>query len=302
MSFRIVLIENSATLRYKLDNIIVRIGEEETIIPISDISTIVIDNYDSNLSTRILSKMSENNITLIVCDSNHLPIGSFLPINTHSRACKVIKRQIEIEAELQNEFWRIIVKKKIENQLKLLIKFNASQLSIDRLKDYHMNVKEADITNREGHAAKVYFNELMGQSFSRGDDTFIVNSGFNYGYSIFRSFLARLCVAYGLNTMIGIHHKNEYNQFCLVDDIIEPFRPIIDYYVINNLKDGEVFTYLHRRNILNILNHRIIYKNKKQFINNAMEEYVSSISNFYEEKNLYKIEMPDFENYLGEEI
>lgn len=301
MSFRVVLIENSAKLRYKLDNILISIGGEDTIIPISDISTIVIDNYDSNISTRILSMMSKYNVTLIVCDNNHLPIGSFLPLNTHSRASKIIKKQIELEEGLQGEFWKLIVKKKIENQLKLLIQSKASQLAIDRLTDYHINVQKGDITNREGHAAKVYFNELMGQSFSRGDDTYIVNSGLNYGYTIFRSFLARLCVGYGLNTMLGIFHKSEYNQFSLVDDIIEPFRPIIDYYVMNNLHQGEVFTYLHRRNILNILNHKMIYKNKKQFISNTMEEYVYSISNFYEEKDLNKIEMPDFENYLGEE-
>ncbi len=299
MSFRVVLIENAAKLRYKLDNLLVTIGETETRIPFSDISTIVIDNYDTTLSTRLLGIIAKENITLVICDYNHLPIGIYLGYNTHSRATKVMQKQINMEQRVKDELWAKIVKKKIENQNKVLLKRPSSQLAIDRLKGYFDDVSIGDKTNREGHAAKVYFNELMGKDFSRDDDSYIINSALNYGYAVIRSYIARLCVGYGLNTMIGLFHKNEYNQFNLVDDLMEPLRPIVDLYAIENITDKEFFTFDNRKGLIDLVNHKIIYNNKNQYIANALDMYIYKYSSALENYDFSALELPDLDNYLG---
>ena len=158
---------------------------------------------------------------------------------------------------------------------------------------------EGDPTNRESHGAKVYFNELMGRSFSRGNPDILLNSGLDYGYTIIRSYLARLCVGYGLNSQLGIHHRNEYNRFNLVDDMIEPIRPIVDLYIYNLMKDENFFTGEHRKAIINMLNHKIVYKDRKMFMCNMMEEYISSIANYIEGKK-GDIIYPSVEDYCGE--
>ena len=140
----------------------------------------------------------------------------------------------------------------------------------------------------------------MGCSFSRGNENILINSGLDYGYSIIRSFIARVCVSYGLNTQLGIHHRNEYNRFNLVDDLIEPFRPIVDYYVFTIMKNEPFFKQEHRRKLVNLLNHKMIYKNKNMFICNVVEEYVSQVA-LYISKGNSKIIFPEFNNYRGEE-
>lgn len=114
-----------------------------------------------------------------------------------------------------------------------------------------------------------------------------------------RSYLAKLCVSSGLNTQLGLHHKNEYNRFNLVDDLLEPFRPFVDFYVKRLLEEEEYFKPEHRHMIINILNHQLIYKNKKMFVSNAMQEYVHQIASWYTDGK-GEIIFPIFEDYVGE--
>ena len=165
-----------------------------------------------------------------------------------------------------------------------------------KLKEYIDEVQIGDKTLREAQAAKVYFNELMGKSFSRGNDDILLNSGLNYGYTIIRSYLARLCVGYGLNSQLGIHHKNEYNRFNLVDDLIEPIRPIVDIMAYKLLDGEEIFTIEHRHEIVKILDHTIKYKNQKMYISNMLDDYVSQYSSYVEGK-IDKIIFPTIEDY-----
>lgn len=299
MSFRVVLIENSAKLRYKLDNLLVTIEEKETWIPLSDISTIVVDNLDTTLSCRLLSSLSEENVCLVTCDYKHLPTGLYTSYCSHSRSSKIMNKQIELDQESKDDFWKDVVVAKITNQRKVLDILGYND-SAKKLLEYTQQVLPGDPTNREAHAAKVYFNQIMGKSFSRGDEDILINSGLNYGYTIMRSYLARLCVGYGLNTMLGIHHKNEYNKFSLVDDLIEPLRPIIDLYVYHMMKNCEYFTPEHRYNLINIINHKIIYNDKKMYLNNALDEYIYNYSSAIKKKCFSDIEFFDIKNYRGE--
>lgn len=298
MSFRVLLIENGTKVRYKLDNILVTIGDEEVSIPMSDLSTVVIDNLKSNITMRAMSMLAEKNISVVVCDMNHLPVGIFNGFNNHSRASKIIKYQMNLSKESYDLIWKEITVSKIINQAKALDLLDKQKS--DEVLSFANAVQVGDSTNREAHAAKVYFNCLMGSTFSRGNDGILLNSGLNYGYTILRSFISRLCVGYGLNPLIGIHHKSEYNSFNLVDDLIEPVRPIVDLHAYHLLKDESFFSYKHRQSLINIVNHKIVYKNKKQYIGNALDEYVSSYARALKNNRFDKIEFFDVYKYKGE--
>jgi CRISPR-associated protein Cas1 len=300
MSFRVVLVESGMKICYKLDNILITNMDKEVRIPLSDVSTIVLDNLDTSITSRALSMIAESNICLIICGKNHLPIGIYNSYCNHSRATKIMSYQLELAQDFKDDLWKKIVINKIANQKKLLIKLNHKDEAIQKLDIFEQEVLPGDPHNREAHAAKVYFNQLMGKSFSRGDDSILLNSGLNYGYTIVRSFIARLCTGYGLHSMLGIHHKNEYNKFNLVDDLIEPIRPIIDLHVYEIMKDSKFFTSRHRESLINFVNHKILCHGKKQYFCNALEEYVSNYVDAIKTKDISKVEFFDINNYLGE--
>ncbi len=299
MGFRIIVIENEASISMKLDNLIIEKDDKKLWIPVDDISLIIIDNLKITLTSRMLSLLAVHNVGVIFCNHEHLPIGFYCSYDNHSHISKTIHYQINAGTEYYNQLWQLIVQAKIINQYKVLEILGKNADTVVQLKNFCKNVTEGDITNREAHAAKVYFNELMGCSFSRGNDELLLNSGLNYGYAIFRSYLAKLCVGYGLNSQLGIHHKNEYNRFNLADDLIEPFRPLVDYYAYLLLKNEEYFKIEHRHKLVNLLNHKILYNKKKMFLCNAMEEYVSNIASCIIKKQL-QTEFPDIQQYLGE--
>lgn len=220
MAYRVILIENEVDINLKLDNLVITKDESDIWIPLDDISVIVLDNLRINISTRMLSIMAEYNIALILCDNKHNPIGYYSSYDNHSRMSKMIGNQISKDREFYDIIWKNIVESKIENQAQVLEILEKSEEVVKNIREYGKSVKVGDIDNREAHSAKIYFNTLMNATFSRGNDDILINSGLDYGYTILRSYLARLCVGYGLNTQIGIHHKNEYNRFNLVDDLI----------------------------------------------------------------------------------
>lgn len=301
MSFRVLLIENEVNIKLNLNNIVITKSIDEDIwIPINDVSMIVIDNLKVNITARMLSTLVEHNVGVIFCNQEHLPIGFYSSYDNHSRSSKILGFQIHKTSEFYNELWAKIVYHKIQNQAKVLKRLNKSKEIQDKMMQLSKEVLLNDSTNREAYAAKLYFNELMDKSFSRRNDEILVNSGLNYGYAILRSYLARLCVGYGLNTQIGIHHKNEYNRFNLVEDLMEPVRPIVDEYAYQLLEEEEYFKPSHRLKLVNIVNHKIIYKNKEMYIGNMLEDYIASIAAYIlETKN--ELEFPNQDHYLGEE-
>lgn len=299
MAYRVILIENEVDINLKLDNLVITKDESDIWIPLDDISVMVLDNLRINISTRMLSIIAEYNIALILCDNKHNPIGYYSSYDNHSRMSKMIGNQISKDREFYDIIWKNIVESKIENQAQVLEILEKSEEVVKNIREYGKSVKVGDIDNREAHSAKIYFNTLMNATFSRGNDDILINSGLDYGYTILRSYLARLCVGYGLNTQIGIHHKNEYNRFNLVDDLIEPFRPIVDVYTYKILDGEEYFKAEHRRKLINILNHYIKYNGKKMYLCNAMEEYVEKVAAYIANKNV-EIVFPQTKEYIGE--
>ena len=227
-------------------------GEGDIWIPLDDISMIVLDNLKIEVTVRLMSTLAEHNIGVIVCNMEHLPIGFYSSYDNHSRISKCIGYQIEKDQTFYDSFWKEIVHHKIANQRQVLNELEKDEAD-SRLGSLIDELTDGDKTNREAHAAKVYFNTLMDSTFSRGNEDILLNSGLDYGYTIIRAYFARLCVGYGLNSQLGIHHKNEFNRFNLVDDLMEPVRPFVDLYAYKMLEDEKYFKVEHRRKLVNIL-------------------------------------------------
>ncbi len=297
MSFRVVLVENDSKLSLKIGNIKLVQGDKEYYISIKDINIIVIDNFETTLTIRLLEELAKEGVTVVICDKSHLPIGIYNGLNIHSRSSKIIQKQIGVAEEEKGEFWQKIVQGKIDNQKRVLEIFQKSKDAIDKLEAFGNDVLLDDKSNREAHSAKVYFNELFGKNFRRDNDDIIINSALNYGYAIVRSTIAKFCVGYGLNTTLGVFHKSEYNEFNLCDDLLEVFRPIVDIVAIEIMKDEVFFTYDVRKRLVNILNHKIFYNNKKVYLVNVIEIFVYSYCNFLNTKQCGDIEIPNVLNF-----
>ena len=279
MGHRVIYVEKCEYLRLYLDNLKVMVKDNDILFPISDIQILVIDNYQSNISVPLINKLTENNVCTIICGVDHLPKSYILPINGNFATSGNINKQITWEKERKALLHSIIVKYKIENQIEILKQNNKSHEVIKKLYEFVDSIELDDRTNREGLAAKMYFRELFGSDFIRFDDD-VINAGLNYGYSIFRSLITSIIVAKGYIANIGIFHKGKQNMFNLSDDIIEVFRPIVDDFVYNTMRDEILFKQEHREKLIQLTNKKILIDSRKQTIANAINQYLDSIFNY----------------------
>ena len=261
--------------------------------PIEDIRSIVIDNCYATFSGKLLSKLAGEGVCVIVCDEKHMPSSTLLPVGTYCRQNKRIQLQFAQSVPKLKRIWQSIVISKIQNQAKCLELNSIEQAA--QLMSISKSVLSGDTTNREGYAARVYFKSLFGEDFTRDAENNI-NAGLNYGYAILRSFISKTFIAYGLESSCGIHHKSQLNQFNLADDIIEPYRPIIDNYVYQNQKEwGDNFYTPHKAELQLLLNSATSIDGKRHSVANAIELTVQSIiySFEHEETNLKLPQLSD---------
>ncbi len=275
MAWRNVMIDDGDHLRVYLDNIEIHKGENKYTLPLSDIGIIVLDGMTTSITTRLLSVCSLYNVVLVTCDKKHLPVGMYLPFNQHSRVVKIINKQIRWNNSKKRRLWKQIIRYKINNQSEIMYYYTLNEEKYLLLQGYARDVKIGDETNREGHAAKVYFNTLFGNAFYRDADC-IENAMMNYGYAIIRAYIARAILSYGYNPGLGIFHKNEYNAFCLADDILEVFRPVVDAYVISYLLNNEVIEFLSqeiRAYLIGILSKRVLFEDEYRKISTVINKF-----------------------------
>ena len=287
MSFRTVVIRNRCKLEYSLNYLVCR-SEEEKRICLDEISTLIIENQCVCMTTSLLTNLVEKKIKVVFCDEKHNPSSEIVPYFNNFETYSRISEQINYSEEIKNKVWKLIVKKKIKEEYLLLKKIKNSNYK--KLELYESEVEDGDTTNREGHAAKVYFNSLFGKDFSR-DEPIIENAMLNYGYSIIVSQINRIIKAQGYLTELGIHHKGETNPFNLTYDLFEPFRSLIDSYVVgekvNNINYKDVF--------ICILKEKVFCDGCSMFLENAISIYVKSILRALKEQNLKVISFVDYE-------
>ncbi len=274
MAYRILFIENPATLSVSNEQLIVE-SDMRYSIPLEDILGIMVESQQVNISAYALSKMAEEGIGLFVCDTKHIPCGILLPYCNHSRQLSIIRNQLEMTKPVQKQLWKQVVTAKIRNQAKCLeLNGNANHEQLFRLAE---KVRSGDPENVEGTAAAIYFRSLFGFGFSRGQDC-TVNAALNYGYSILRGMIARALSVYGFMPALGIHHCSELNAFNLADDFIEPFRPVVDLYVSISIEDEGNFGREEKTGLYNLLNCDICSGDGHYTVAYAIEKMVKSYS------------------------
>ena len=290
MSWRSVMITQPTKLSIQNKQLKIT-QEEEWSLPLEDISTIVLETPQISLSAKAMSMMADNKIVMYSCDEKHLPNGIFIPFACHSRQLKVINQQLNCTESFQKRCWQKIIISKITNQAKVL-SLCEKKLMSEHLESLAKKVNSGDTENKEAIAAKGYFPSLFGKDFNREFDN-IYNACLNYGYSIIRGAIARSIVSYGYMPVIGIHHKSELNNYNLVDDFIEPFRPIVDLWVKTNVKKETEFDKYIRAELVNLLNADVFIQNKLQSVNNAINIMVASYTTAINQSNYKKLELPE---------
>ena len=293
MAFRTVLIEKAVRVNLDLNNIVVRYEEEDYWIHLDEISTIIFDDPRCNVSLRLLSKLCEKGINVLFTNESHMPIGGLVTLYNHSRAVKKIMVQQSWQESEKIFLWTKIVKAKITAQIDTLQILNKNEKLLVMQKLLN-EVQEGDINNREGIASRTYFKALFGDQFKRFNED-IINYCLNYIYQIIRSKISQEIIACGYLSSIGICHKSEYNTFNLADDFIEPFRPIVDFFVYKILQTDEenYLTPNLKKELTNIVNEKIFYNNCEYKINVVIQFYVQNLLSFLETGEINKIAFPN---------
>lgn len=271
MSWRIVVISNSAKLEYKMDYMIVR-QSEITKIHLSEISMLIVESTAVSLTAGLLSELTKRKIKVIFCDEKRNPSSELVSYyGSHDTSAKV-RQQVGWTAEIKKMMWTEIVSEKIRNQQRFLEDLGKKENVM--LTEYLKEIQPGDTTNREGHAAKVYFNAVFGMDFSRSLDI-PINAALNYGYGIILSTFNREIVSNGYITQLGLFHDNMFNQFNLGSDLMEPFRILVDRKVYE--MKPEKFEKEEKLQLVNILNQEVTIDGKRNYVVNAIKMYCKSV-------------------------
>lgn len=271
MSWRTVVISNNAKLDYQIGYMVVR-GEKTTKIHLNEIGMLIVESTAVSMTSYLLSELMKNKIKVVFCDEKRNPCSELVSYyGSHDTSSK-IRKQIEWTKDDKDHIWTEIVSEKIKQQALMLQRYQKEEANM--LFEYMEEVEFGDITNREGHAAKVYFNALFGKKFTRTDEN-PINAALNYGYGIILSIFNREIVSSGYLTQIGLFHDNMFNQFNLSSDLMEPFRPLVDQLVVE-LKP-EKFETEEKIKMLELLNKEVEICGKMEVVTNAIKIYCRSV-------------------------
>lgn len=280
MSWRTVVISSSAKLDYQMGYMVVR--REDTVkIHISEINILVIETTAVSMTAALLSELTKKKIKVIFCDEKRNPSSELIPYyGSHDTSMKV-KKQVAWSEDVKTAVWTEIVSEKIRKQAEHLDDWN--RLEADMLYQYIEEIQFGDVTNREGHAAKVYFNALFGMDFSRSAENSI-NAALNYGYSLLLSAFNREIAINGYVTQLGLFHDNMFNQFNLASDLMEPFRPLIDWHVKKSMPDK--FEHDEKMDLLHILQEEVYIAGRREYVINAIKIYTRSVFDALNEQDV----------------
>lgn len=291
MGYRNIVIESSANLFCRNNQLIIQ-GDAEHSIPIEDLNAILLESKQSNISTALLAKMIDKGVTVYICDDKHLPSGVLFPFAQHSRQLSIIKLQDKLTLPAKKRLWQQIIQAKISNQ-SLCLRYVGLDDEADYLERMSTTVASGDNAHLEATAAAYYFPKLFGDAFTRQDSLDARNACLNYGYSIIRGNTARLLAVYGFFPSSGIYHRSELNAFNLADDIMEPFRPIVDLYVAQNIGEEEMLTPNLKHQLFNLLNVDVLSGKQRHSVAYATERVVQSLSRCMADYQNNKLLLPE---------
>jgi CRISP-associated protein Cas1 len=290
MVWRSVVINQPAKLKRESFALLVE-QEQSARVPFEDIAVIVLNNREITLTHPVLSACAEYGIGLYSTGDNHQPNGVFLPFQSHSRATRMLRLQLGLDKPTAKRSWATIVQAKIQNQAFCLKTMNVG--NAERLDSYARRVRSGDTENMEAQAAAYYFAQLMGRDFNRGQSIW-TNAALDYGYAVMRGACARALVAHGMLPTLGLFHSSEQNAFNLADDLIEPYRPVVDLHVASHRKsdDSLELTTTDKAALVGLLNIDIAMPRGVMSVLASIEQAAESIARVYEGGGDELLEMP----------
>lgn len=268
--FRSVVIESPCKLSYKGGYMVVRKEDDTTKVHLSEFHTLVLHTNQAYISAYLMSELAKSKISLVVSDERHDPVGQYLPLYGAHNTSARIEEQLEWGPVAKKQVWQRIVRDKILHQSRVL-GARAREEDAVMLEKIAAEVRSGDSTHREAHAAHLYFRSLFGPDFSR-DENVPINAALNYGYALLLSSVNREIVSRGYLTQEGICHHNDFNQFNLSCDFMEPFRPIVDRVVFDNV--GVEFTKDDKLLLVDMLNQTIPYRGGSYRVASVISLYV----------------------------
>lgn len=290
MSWRTVVVSKTSKLDYSLGYLVVRDVNSSVKIHMDEISILIIENTATSITVALMNELINKKIKVIFCDEKRNPKSELTPYyGAHDCSLK-LKQQLSWNDNLKKQLWTLIVKEKIKNQ-SLVLKF-FEMLQNEILIQYVNELQFYDSTNREGHAAKVYFNALFGKGFSRDKDC-PINASLNYGYSLILSCFNREVVCSGYLTQLGLFHDNMFNDYNLSCDLMEPFRPLVDV-IVYKLNPNK-FEKEEKLEVLKVLNTPLEINSQKNTLINAIRIYSKSVFKALEQQDLNLINFPKYE-------
>ena len=272
MGWRTVIVNTHSKLSYKNNHLIFKDATRTEMIHLSEVDILLLETTDIVLSTMLIKRLVDENILVIFCDDKRLPTAHLMPYYARHDSSLQLSKQIDWEEAVKAEVWTHIISQKILNQSIYLSECGFIEKSQSVMNLYH-SLELFDPSNREGHSARIYFNTLFGNDFNRELDNEI-NTSLDYGYTLLLSMFAREVVLSGCMTQLGLKHANQFNQFNLASDIMEPFRPIIDQIVYENRNHSFVKI---KRELFTIFSDTFQYNNMEMYLTNIVSDYTKKV-------------------------
>lgn len=290
MSWRVVVVSSNAKVDYKMDYLVVRTLEEVRRIHLSEVGVLVLESTAISITAYLLCELICRKIKVIVCDHQRNPCAELVPVSGSHDSSAKIRRQLQWREEVCQQVWTEIVREKLHRQRDHLLSRQLPQAEL--LTVYLSQLQWNDSSNREGHAAKVYFNALFGPEFTRSG-TSPINSALDYGYSLVLSAINREISAAGYLNQLGICHQNTFNPFNLACDFIEPLRPLVDH-TVKSLQP-EKLEREEKLVLLSLLSRDVSFDGKKQSLLYAIRLYCTSLFRALESGDPAEIKWIDYE-------
>lgn len=272
MGWRTVVVNTHSKLSYKNNHLIFKDATRTEMIHLSEVDILLLETTDIVLSTMLIKRLVDENILVIFCDDKRIPTAHLMPYYARHDSSLQLSRQIDWEETVKAEVWTHIISQKILNQSIYLSACGFIEKS-QSIMNLYQSLELFDPSNREGHSARIYFNTLFGNDFNRELDNDI-NASLDYGYTLLLSMFAREVVLSGCMTQFGLKHANQFNQFNLASDIMEPFRPIIDQIVYENRNHSFVKI---KRELFTIFSDTFQYNNMEMYLTNIVSDYTKKV-------------------------
>ncbi|TKK71649.1 type II CRISPR-associated endonuclease Cas1 [Ilyomonas limi] len=279
---------NPAYLKTKTEQLVIESAErdEPVTVPIEDIGLLIVDHAQVTITSGLMAKLLEKNVALVTCDATHHPTGLMLNLDGHTLQSKQFAAQLEAPLPVKKQLWQQTVTAKIYNQA-MLLKQQGRENKL--LLNYAKDVKSGDSENHEAKAAGYYWKNLFPPIIEFKRDRFGMppNNMLNYGYAVLRAVVARSLVGSGLLPTLGIFHRNQYNAYCLADDIMEPYRPFVDKLIctmVNPLEPEFDLTPAHKKQLLTVPAMDVCVDGEKSPLMVAIQRTTASLAKCFEGK------------------